>query len=218
VDNERLPSNPAARVVIDVKAKAAEKIRSFSVDEAVLVLKAARENRNPIMRWVPWLCAYTGARVAEICQLRVEDVVSLDGIRCFRITPEAGPLKTSNSERAIPVHSALIDEGFLTFVSGVGKGPLFPGLPLDQFGSRGGNGTKVLGRWVRSLGIEDKRISPNHSWRHRLKTLARRHGLATDIVDALVGHRKRIVADGYGEFPIVALSRELEKVPAIELS
>jgi integrase len=218
VDNDRLSTNVATRVVIGVKSKPSESIRSFREDEAAVVLKAARSERKAALRWVPWLCAYSGARVAEICQLRAEDVIQIDGIWCLRITPEAGPLKTSSSERAIPIHSAVIDEGFLDFVRETGSGPLFPQLKPDKFGSRGGNGTKILGRWVRSLGIVDPRISPSHSWRHRLKTAARRYGLATDVVDAIVGHGRKTVADSYGEFPMEALHRELAKIPVLKLS
>jgi integrase len=42
----------------------------------------------------PWICAYTGARVNEITQLRANDVVNVDGIDCIRITSEAGTVKT----------------------------------------------------------------------------------------------------------------------------
>jgi hypothetical protein len=57
-------------------------------------------------------------------------------------------------------------------------------------------------------------LSPSHSWRHRFKTSAR-YGLATDIVDAIAGHGPRSVGDSYGEFPIEALKRELEKLPNV---
>jgi len=218
VDNGRLPTNPAARVGIDVKVKPGESKRSYTDEEAILLLKASMEESNPILRWVPWLCAYSGARVAEICQLRAEDIFQIDDIWCLRITPEAGPLKTSSSERAVPIHSAVIDQGFLDFVRETGSGPLFSQLKPDKFGSRGGNGTKIIGRWVRSLGIADPRVSPSHSWRHRLKTLARRHGLASEFVDAIVGHRRKTVADRYGEFPMEALQRELTKIPVLKLN
>ena len=61
----------------------------------------------------------------------------------------------------------------------------------------------------------DPRLSPSHSWRHRLKTLGRRHGLAPDIVNAISGHGKKSVADAYGEYPAEALYRELIKIPAL---
>jgi integrase len=218
VDNRCLGENPAKRVIIDVKVKPAESKRSFSDAEAKIVLKAALREKNPVRHWVPWLCAYTGARVSEVCQLRAQDVIEEEGIWCVRFTPEAGPLKNVNSERAVPLHPALIERGFLQFANAVGSGPLFADLPPNQFGSRGGNGTKVLGRWVRSLGLTDPRISPNHSWRHRLKTLGRRYALAQDIVDAITGHRRKTVAASYGEFPIEALHREIAKIPAVDLS
>jgi integrase len=158
-----------------------------------------------------------GARLSEVCQLRREDIVLIDNFWCMRFVPEAGSLKTVNAERTVPLHQALIDEGFLNFVESVCAGPLFSGLRPDKFGRGGGTGTKQLGRWVRSLGITDPRLQPNHSWRHRMRTLGRRHGLAPDIVDAFVGHARRSVADRYGEFEVSALSREISKIPVLSL-
>lgn len=218
VDNNKLPANSAKRVVIDVKTKTAESKRSFSDEEAAKILRAALDEKSPAKRWVPWLCAYSGARIAEICQLRTVDIAEIDGVWCLKIDPEAGPLKTRGSERIIPLHPAVLEMGFLDFVRDIPSGPLFPELRPDKFGSRGGNGTKVIGRWVRSLGLTDPRLSPNHSWRHRLKTLSRRHGLALDIVDAITGHSRKTVADGYGEFPVSALFRELTKIPKLDVS
>jgi integrase len=217
VDNRRLPANPAERIGVDVRVKAAETIRSFTDEEARTILKAALQERHPVRRWVPWLCAYTGARVSEVCQLRAEDVVQVDGIWCLKLAPEAGSLKTHSSERAIPLHPAVLESGFLDFMRSVRSGPLFAALTPDKFGNRGGNGTKVLSRWVRGLGLVDPRLSPSHSWRHRLKTLGRRHGLALDLVNAITGHGRKTVADGYGEFPMPALYREIQKIPTLEL-
>ncbi|WP_091680799.1 hypothetical protein [Methylocapsa palsarum] len=83
---------------------------------------------------------------------------------------KAGSLKNENSERAVPLHPAIIESGFLRFLNAARSGPMFPGLAADRFGNRGGNGTKVIGRWVRGLGLTDERLSPSHSWRHRFKT------------------------------------------------
>ena len=217
VDNRRLAKNPADHVTIEVKAIATEKKRSFTDDEARVILAASLLENDSVRRWVPWLGAYSGARVSELCQLRVEDVVEIEGIWCMKFDPEAGPLKNSSSERTIPLHPALIDSGFLKFVASVGSGPLFPHLQPDKFGKRGGNGTKVIGRFVRSLGLADLRLSPSHSWRHRIKTLGRRHGLAKDLLEAITGHGQKSVADSYGEFPMEALFRELKKIPALDL-
>ncbi len=108
MDNERLPSNAVARIIIDVKPIPGERKRGFAEDEAKRVLIASRKEKNKVLRWCPWLCAYSGARIAEVCQLRREDIVTIDGIWCMRITAEAGPLKTASSERVVPLHSALL--------------------------------------------------------------------------------------------------------------
>jgi hypothetical protein len=55
-----------------------------------------------------------------------------------------GSLKTSGSERIIPLHPALIETGFLKFAAKAKSGPLFAALSPDKFGKRGGNGTKVI--------------------------------------------------------------------------
>jgi hypothetical protein len=135
----------------------------------------------------------------------------------MKLDPEAGSLKTSGSERLIPLHPALIEVGFLDFVGKAKSGPLFASLSPDKFGKRGGNGTKVIGRFVRQLGLTDTRLSPSHSWRHRIKTSGRKYGLAQDILDAITGHGARSVADSYGEFPVEALFREISNIPKLAL-
>jgi integrase len=217
VNNKHLASNPADGISLDVRSKQGEKKRSFTDDEAKIILKAALGEKDPVRRWVPWLGAYSGARVSELCQLRSEDIIKLDDIWCMKLDPEAGSLKTSGSERVIPLHPALIDRGFLKFAATIKAGPLFAALSPDKFGKRGGNGTKMIGRFVRQLGLKDTRLSPSHSWRHRIKTLGRKHGLAEDILNAITGHASKSVADSYGEFPIEALFREICKIPTIKL-
>jgi integrase len=217
VHNKHIASNPAEGISLDARSKQGEKKRSFTDAEAKLILRAALAEKDPVRRWVPWIGAYSGARVSEICQLRSEDIIQIDNIWCMKLDPEAGSLKTSGSERIIPLHPALIETGFLKFAVKAKSGPLFAALSPDKFGKRGGNGTKVIGRFVRQLGLTDTRLSPSHSWRHRIKTSGRKYGLAQDILDAITGHGARSVADSYGEFPVEALFREISKIPKLEL-
>ena len=217
VDNHRLPVNPTTRVTIGLKTRAADSKRGFDDNEAAKILAAARSEADPVKHWVPLLGAYSGARLSEICQLRVQDIAEVNGIWCMKIVPEAGSVKTAGSERIVPLHPAVIEAGFLQYVSNLTSGPIFPALPPDKFGKRGGNGTRVIGPWVRRLGLTDKRLSPSHSWRHRFKTMSRRHELMIDIANAITGHHRKTVADSYGEFPIEALYRELCKIPKIKI-
>jgi integrase len=125
-------------------------------------------------------------------------------------------LKTAGSERVVPLHPALIKSGLLEFVEEAKSGPLFEDLSPDKFGKRGGNGTKMIGRFVRDLGLKDPRLSPSHSWRHRIKTLGRKYGLAPDLMNAITGHQPETVGDSYGHYPVDALFRELCKIPSLE--
>src|SRR6202022_4190633 len=125
VDNRRLPANPAERLMVSVKVKSGEGRRSFTEAEAAVVLGAALKEVDPVRRWVPWLCAFSGARVSEVCQVRAEDIVQLEGVWCVRFVPEAGSLKNVGSERAVPLHPVLMEQGFLEFVRKMGSGPFF---------------------------------------------------------------------------------------------
>ncbi|UYW33524.1 DUF6538 domain-containing protein [Methylorubrum extorquens] len=212
VDNKKLAANVARGIKVTTKARALDRKRDPTEDEVAVILSAAAAARDPVRRWVPWLCAYTGARVAEICQLRKEDVYADAGIPVLAIRPEAGSLKNENSERTIPIHPKLIAQGFLTFADKAKPGPLFPDLPPDRFGSRGGNGSKVLGRWIRSLGLTDPRMQPNHGWRHRFSSLSRDKGLREDVTIYMLG-RQKSVSGAYGGYGLPMLLEQMSRIP-----
>jgi len=101
VRGERLRENPAVGVFVkEAWGAKAQDMRGFYDEEAKTILGAALGDPSPRMsshraaqRWVPWLCAYTGARVYEITQVRGGDIVMRDGCWCIRITPDAGGQK-----------------------------------------------------------------------------------------------------------------------------
>jgi integrase len=104
--------------------------KAFQPDEANTILCAAlavadvSRKSAAAKRWIPWLCAYTGARSGEVAQLRGTDVLERGGVSAIRITPEGGTVK-SRQTRVVPIHEHLIEQGFLGFVERSGKGPLF---------------------------------------------------------------------------------------------
>src|SRR5690606_12699279 len=85
-------------------------------------------------RWIPWLLAYTGARVGEMAQLRREDVFQEDGRWIMRLTPEAGTVKTGEY-RDVVMHPHLVDLGFPAFVRDAKTGHLF--LNVTKSGPEG---------------------------------------------------------------------------------
>jgi integrase len=129
-DHKRIPRNPFEKVKVTVPRAVKLREKALRPDEWRTVLKAALAIAgtdtpdHAAKRWVPWLCAYTGARPGEITQLRGSDVVRMDGIPAIRITPEAGSVK-GREPRTVPLHEHLIEQGFPTFVAQHGAGPLF---------------------------------------------------------------------------------------------
>ncbi|MGO8502051.1 tyrosine-type recombinase/integrase [Rhizobium leguminosarum] len=200
--------NPFDGVKAQQKTIAGTKRVPFTRAEVALILDAARGETLAHLRWIPWLQAQTGARVAEIAQLWGSMVVKDDtGHPCLHITvaPDGGSLKNEGSERTVPLHPDLIADGFLEFVATRGKGPLFYGggkgkaakqLRDDQKHPSKGVSNRV-GTWVRSLGIEDKRKGPTHSFRHWFKTELPRTGCDRSVVDAIQGHAAKNDADSY---------------------
>src|SRR5207302_10507631 len=131
VTNKVDSSNATEKAAVDIRDKQGERKQSFTNEEAKTILRAALSENDPFKRWVPWIGAYTGARLSEICQLRREDVLQTDGIWCVKFLAEAGQLKNRNSERAVPLHPALVKSGLLEFVAASKPGPLFCNLTPD---------------------------------------------------------------------------------------
>lgn len=221
--------NVAKKVVMPPAKKSdRQKVRDFSNAEVVTILKASYgpyperlslENRLA-RRWVPWVCAYTGARVNEITQLRQKDIVQRDGVWCIHITPDAGSVKT-DEERTVPLHPHLIEQGFHSLAVAGSDRPIF----YDPSRGRGGNEAnphhkKVgerLAAWVRSIGVKDKAVQPNHAWRHLMKTRGREAGMEAGALDNIMGHAPRTEGGRYGTYTIATLKREVNKLPRFEI-
>ena len=229
VQERKLPVNVAVAVVVHVPKKAKLRERDFTNEEATAILRAALVPASALMapghalarRWIPWLCAYTGARVNEFSQLRGEDVIQFDGIWAVRITPEAGTVK-AKAARIVPLHPHLIEQGFLEAIKARGQGPLFydPGrLRVAKEGNR--HFKKVgerLAEWVRKeVGIVDPAVQPNHGWRHMFKTRAFSAGVQERIVDAIQGHAPATVSRSYGSVPVPDMAKAIEKMPRFDV-
>jgi integrase len=132
VAEKHIAANPFADVSIRVPKRVInrEDGKGFSPSEQQTILRAAlaiKDTKSPFKaacRWVPWLCAYSGARVGEIIQLRGHDIERRDGFVVMKIKPEAGAVKGS-MPRTVPIHEHVIEQGFLDYVKSRGKGPLF---------------------------------------------------------------------------------------------
>ncbi|MCK1729686.1 hypothetical protein [Bradyrhizobium sp. 142] len=228
-EHKRIRDNPFKEVKVDVRRKAQrrEDGRNFTAAEARIILKASLGYEKPstpterTRRWVPWLCAYSGARSGEVTQLRGIDIENRDGINVMRITPDAGTTKTSKV-RIVPLHEHLIAQGFIEMVQSVGKGALFyndktpqkvSNDPLKPTRSRADTARAHLGTWVRSLGVDDRDIGPNHAWRHLFKRIGDEVGMREKMNDAITGHTQATEGRKYGAPSVQAMAEALNKFP-----
>lgn len=180
VERKWLAHNPAEGATIKQKKRRA-KLRDeyFMPEEAkAILLRAASAVATPkehskttaAKRWVPWLCAYSGARVAEMIQLRKQDIRN-DATHgwLIRLTPEAGGIK-NNTFCDVPVHEHLVATGFIDFVRTAKNGYLFCNPAKD--GSITGPVEGIYKRiysMVREV-VVDPGVQPNHAWRYTFKT------------------------------------------------
>ena len=138
--------------------------------------------------WLPLIGLFTGARINEVCQLNPETDIVQDsemGIYYFHFTDEGESalnvdksIKTNSSRRIVPIHSKLIELGFLDYVKKVRAGSnkvIFP-----EWKARGGKASMNAGKWfsryLTSIGIYDDtegaRITGFHAFRHTFITYA----------------------------------------------
>jgi integrase len=220
--------NPFEDCVVEVPRKAQTRAtdKAFNDDEVSIVLQAALQVEvrpgqpwDAAKRWVPWLSAYTGARAGELTQLRVKDI---DAVRkAILITPDAGPVKNRQA-RMVPLHSHLVEMGFLNYVQATrvalksDDAPLFyrrPRQPSSNYRGPAVGTRDRLAAWVRSLGITDPNIQPNHAWRHTFLTLAARIGIEQRMRDAIAGHAPRTEADKYVHPSVEAMAEAIKQFP-----
>jgi integrase len=231
-EKERLiDSNPFKRVRITVPRRIKHReTDAFMLAEWTTILKAASDIGTPkttfqgAQSWVPWLCAYSGARPGEITQLRGVDIQPRGHIHVMKLTPEAGTIKTGKA-RTVPIHAHVIEQGFLRFVRSHGNGPLFynpvedqgPSDPLNPKRPRSVSIRQRLADWVRKLGVTDHELKPNHAWRHTFKARADRARISERMSDYITGHAPRTVGAKYGAPMVEDMAAALEKFPRYEI-
>ena len=223
VSDGAMADNPAARGLLAAPRPAREREKGFTDAEAARILAASLRAEQGGMsaplyraiRWLPWLMAYSGARVAEAAQLRGSDFrQDAEGGWIMRITPEAGSTKTGQY-RDVPVHDDLVKRGILAAIRNTGEGHIFINGTTDR--ERNAARARVtagrLSEWVRNVvKLNDANVQPNHGWRHRFTTKARRFGLDHEKREYILGHSLPGLGDTYGD--MAGLRREMDKLPA----
>ena len=140
-------------------------------------------------------------------------------------------LKTKSSERVVPIHSQLVELGFLSFVAKRRRESsdawLFPLISPET----GRSGVKAWSKWWgnylrKVVGLTDTR-KVFHSFRHGVTDALRRGRVDYELRKALVGHSQgSTVSGGYGAQEMLArwgaeaLQEAVSKIsyPGLDLS
>ncbi|WP_040578325.1 DUF6538 domain-containing protein [Methylomicrobium album] len=169
--------------------------------------------------WLPVIGLYSGARVNEICQLNpFTDIVHGEGdVWYFHITEDTEAdedvrksTKTEAAKRVIPIHSKLIDLGFLDYVESLKKARykrLFPQWKVAG-GRAGANAGKDFVRFIADVGLRDetkgKQLTGMHAFRKTALTRAYRGKFIKDML-SIVGHENDLMDETGRALPAVTM-------------
>jgi len=199
VEREYITTNPANAITKPLpKWKRAKDARDPFTPEELRALFHSDEYksfREPYQYWVPIIGLYTGARLEEICKLKLTDIKQIDGIWCIAIEDA----KTKAGWRKVPIHKKLIALSLLDYVSHLkasGNDRLFPELSKGRDGY-GARVSKWFARYRHRCGIEGANYRKCfHSFRHTFKDwLQRKHRVEKPRIQALIGHEPSDVTD-----------------------
>jgi len=211
------------------KAKNSDTERKpFSREQTRLIYTELTQNPSELVRkeshkWGMLLGMFTGARLNEICQLDIADI-QRDGNTWFlNITDEGDDNKSVKSQagkRKVPLHSELIQLGFLDFMDSRKSGTrLFPDYSYSANGGYGRN----LGRWcnesfLSKLGIKQPGLV-FHSLRHTVVTRLSQADVPEPVVQCIIGHARSGVTqevynrEGYTLFQLKEAINKFEVKP-----
>jgi len=208
-DRQKITENPAKAIWYSKEND--NPGRPFLPSERNAIIRAASSCENETIKWL-WLlgCIY-GPRIAEFAEASLRDVVVEDGVPIIFLDTlhrrgEAKTLKTSDSRRWVPLHSA-ISEPFIARVerlrATLGEdAPLFPDLK-EYGGRRNKDASNRANAWLDKLvaakvvTIADAGNKSYHSLRHTVSTALK----GSKWADFITGHAAKSIKGRVYEHP-----------------
>lgn len=226
-DHGYVTVNPFANMRIQQdRNQSDEKREAFTTDQIHRLLDEILNNTSGLVhkdfqRWGSLVGIFTGARLNEVAQMRLDDIRQEEGVWLFDLNEDDDDkrLKNAASRRTVPVHSKLIELGLLEYVQTLrksGETKLFPEFTYDP---KNGWGRK-LGRWFNDtflvkLGMKSQKLV-FHCLRHTVITHLLREGVELPIAQSIVGHaRDGVTLNNYFKvgYTIHQKSAALERLP-----
>jgi len=201
---------PFTDIELPKTLKPRQQREAYTDDEVTLILERLHLKQDNALTAITTLAMYTGARISELAGLRVDNVVTIDGITCFKID-EA---KTKAGNRAVPVHPE-IQELIKTLITDSDDGYLVSGVK-----SKGGKDRRadVLGKRYGRLVRNDCQLPSTkvfHCFRNTVATKLESAGIPENIAADIVGHDKATMTYGLYSGGTSA-QQKLEAVKAIK--
>ena len=177
--------------------------------------------KYPDLFWGCMIALFTGSRKNAVFTLQYKDIVQRDGIWCINFVsdyPGIKKLKNENSERVVPIHSALIKMGFLDYVRRKRhKLPtdfIFPHVCLTPRGALSSHMTRRFFLFLEQIGVRDESMGRYdfHSFRKNANITMERCGIIRSYIDKIIGWQSR-GSEGersYSNYTIKQLSEQLE--------
>jgi integrase len=147
--------------------------------------------------WVPLLALFTGARQAELCQLKAADIYQDLETQLWVIDfndNDDKQLKTEASRKIVPLHRRLKKSGFLNYVQerrSCGVLDLFDEVRDTQTREFSAF-SKRFNRLRKDLGIlrGERKRKDFHSFRHGVSRFLSGNGCQDYIINAITGHNQ----------------------------
>jgi integrase len=201
---------------VPIKIKKDNQGKPFNIEElnrlfTTEIFTSKTFNRN-YKYWLPLILFFTGARRNEICNLKISDQIINEGIHCIIITDS----KTSAGIRTIPLHSKLIDIGFIDYIEyqkkknceyifdelvdshNENKRPTTRGNAVSKWFNNASENENRKG-YLDVCGIKDdgKKL---HSFRNTFINNLKQQGVEILIIKQIVGHSSNdVTSDVYSE-------------------
>lgn len=211
VEQELLSQSPVKNLKLNLDIS--KRYSNYTNIEVRSLIASAVKEAIEWHKWLVLIGVYTGMRLGEISGL-VKDAIKCDeetGIDYILVTDKfGGSLKTVAAKRLVPIHSKLIEAGFMDWLS----------RSSDKlFNVESKTMTQWFSQFRENCNIEkyneyDER-KVFHSFRHTVITMARSKGISLDKIQQVIGHEKTSagITDRYThEFPLKELQEVIESI------
>ena len=177
--------DPFFKVITHDKAKKKPSREVFEPQEIVELWQMANIRADSTLADLITIGAFTGARIEELCSIKVNEVTS----ESIKISNS----KTPAGIRSIPIHSQL--RSLIKRLKDTSSdGYLLSGLTFDRYKDRSGAMSKRFGTLKTKAGHGKSKVF--HCLRHTLVTNLINLNVSELIVQDIVGHEKKGVTGG----------------------